>query len=602
MIIDKELLSLNDIAKLCQTSSSNISNWRTRDSEHFPLPYVETSAGPIWKGKDIEKYLQEKKGFDVIATGNPNTKRIAVIGRARGGKSFFISRFVEDRIGFQELYCGNSSDKTVCPIYVKISETTSSELFYTFHTDFNTIHYQEKSKDLDNLRTQINDLIDLRFSQNDKENMAKIEDVVRKIRTFEATCTSKKISNTYISTIQKPSDFCKNLLRECKLGSIEIIDTPGVSGKIEISPIAKSDIYIFLIKPDNVDESQTLKKTVNQIKSEVATSKVAFLYKVEGIFGSEKAYNNAKVQTQKNMSAYTDLFSDLKGNIISTELDILDPASHCIVFPTMAQEEVILPEKLFLNEIKLKLIEAFNPESTEEDSKFKELFHEDKAKNFALSIMQNIPLHKFSNMQKEYTTNDIRSEKHNRVMTKDNYRLRNDLDIAYKNESNLLYEYFSSFIAQNYPEEWQQKIIKFIYKKIINSIKNDRGLGVGSHPFEEHPARTMLVEESLFADDILKNIQGKNDLQKNTPYRNALKNNNISSSTWNWVGCSTDPEAIIKLELIQKFLLNAKVSNRQEMVLFRYIGGLRKIAQYNILTLIGFDKKTVMDELKKLPF
>ena len=136
MVVDKELMALSDVAKLCGTSNSNVSNWRARDSK-FPVPYTETSAGPIWKSEDIVAYLQQKNKVDVISTGNLKSKRIAIIGRARGGKSFFNSRFVADKSGFVNLFCGNSSDKTACPINVKISEAVTIES-YIFHSDFNS--------------------------------------------------------------------------------------------------------------------------------------------------------------------------------------------------------------------------------------------------------------------------------------------------------------------------------------------------------------------------------------------------------------------------------------------------------------------------------
>lgn len=602
MIIDKELLALSDVAKLCDTSNSNVSNWRTRD-KRFPTPYTETSAGPIWKAEDIVTYLQQKNEYDVISTGNLKTKRIAVIGRARGGKSFLNSRFVKDRMGFQELFCGNSSDKTACPIYVKISEAVTIES-YVFHTDFNTI-YQEDSEEISELRTQISRIVDHSFLSENKEKMLEIEMIIRKIKAIEERYPNRKNSRTYIDTYQKPSDFCKELLRECDLGSIEIIDTPGVSGNVEASRIAKSDIYIFLIKPDNSDESQTLKRIITQIKAEVATSKVAFLYKKEGIFFSQKKYEEARISVKNDMAAYTELFSDLKGNIISTELDILNPASHCILFPTMDAEEVVLSEELFLSDMKKKLVEAFIPENENKaNSEFKELIESvgEDARALTLSVMQNIPTHALFEGEKEYTVENMTTEKHNRVMTKDNYRFRNDLDSAYTSENQLLNQYFSSFVVQDYPNEWQQKIIKFIYKKLSESIKNDRGLGVGSHPWEERPARTMLVEESIIADKILDGILGKNDWLMNEPYRTALRNSNISSETWNYVGCINDQEAITKLQIVKKCMLPVKVSSRREMVLSRYIGGLRKIAQYNILQLIGYDKKSAMSELIKLPF
>ena len=104
--------------------------------------------------------------------------------------------------------------------------------------------------------------------------MNEIEEVIRKIREIENDYQNRKKVSIYIDTYQKPSLFCKELLRECGLGSIQIIDTPGVSGNVVSQQrIVKSDMYIFLVKPDNSDEVQTLKKIVMQIKADVATSK-----------------------------------------------------------------------------------------------------------------------------------------------------------------------------------------------------------------------------------------------------------------------------------------------------------------------------------------
>lgn len=58
MVVDMELMALSDVAKLCGTSNSNVSNWRARDSK-FPVPYTETSAGPIWKSEDIGDLVLE---------------------------------------------------------------------------------------------------------------------------------------------------------------------------------------------------------------------------------------------------------------------------------------------------------------------------------------------------------------------------------------------------------------------------------------------------------------------------------------------------------------------------------------------------------------
>lgn len=604
MIIDKELMSLGDIAELCGTSKNNISNWRVRDSK-FPTPYTETSAGPIWKAEDIVTYLQNKNEVDIISTGNLNLKRVAVIGRARGGKSFLISRFVDDRTGFVKLFCGNSSDKTACPINIKISDAVSFES-YTFHTDFNSKFSKEdsdKESKINSIRERVSILGDRTYLQEDTESMKKIESLIRDIREIEANYDKQTYS--YIDTYQKPSLFCKELLRESGLGRIEMIDTPGVSGEIEPSRTAKSDMYLFLIKPDNSEESLTLKKIVTAIKEDVATSKVAFLYKKEGFFITQKKYEEARNMVKKDMEPYSELFSDLRGNIISTELDILNPAAHSILFPTMDTEEVTLPEELFLQEIKTKLLSAFIPEDEKNiDNDFSDLVnnHGDEAKEFVFTIMSKIDKHSFIEPKKEYTIIDFRKGYHDRVMTNDGYRLRNDLDQTYNEEIIHLYDYFSKFKAEDHPEEWKQKIIKFIYRKLILSIRTDRGLGVGSHPLEERPARTMLIEESIIADSVLENILSVGEWSRNFPYRKAFIDNNISSKTWNYVGCRSDDEAVLKLKIVKECLLDIKAYSRRNMVLYRYIGGLRKVAQYNVFKLMGYSDEECMNIVNRLPF
>ncbi len=49
-------------------------------------------------------------------------------------------------------------------------------------------------------------------------------------------------------------------------------------------------------------------------------------------------------------------------------------------------------------------------------------------------------------------------------------------------------------MPQSFPYEWKRQIIRFIYKRLSKSARNDRGLGIGTHQWEEYPAHTMLVE------------------------------------------------------------------------------------------------------------
>lgn len=602
MEINKEILTLSDIVDIC---NSDVSNWIESDTS-FPKPLKKTPAGSIWKTEDIIDYLYKKEDSNtVISKANLKTKTIAIIGRARSGKSFFNSRFVKDRVGFTKLFCGNNIDKTVCPIYIHVSELTLLENF-TFHTDFNSIYNESDSKEIAALKDKVTELTKHRFIQSNIFKMEEIENVIREIREIEQ---SKRYPNRekvsfHINTYQKPSLFCEKLLKECDLDDVQIIDTPGVSGNVEAKRVAKSDIYIFLIKPDNSDEAQTLKAIVTQIKADVATSKVAFLYKKEGLFLTLQKYKSAQNSVKEDIKAFSDLFSDLKGNIIATELDILNPSRHCILFPTMDADEVTLPEELFLQDIKKKLIEAFKPaDEKEEDEIFKNIVCErgDEAETLVLNIMEGITKHTLKKDMNDYDENDIIKEKHDRVMTNDHYILRNDLYAAYNQETKLLNNYFSKFKEEEYPEDWKQKIIKYIYKRLTQSVRQDRGLGVGFHPLEEYPARTMLVEESIFADRVLSSIESEEKKMNNESYRKAL-GKVIESSSWNYVECVDNPERIIKLEIIKNHLSQIEVYTRQDLVLCRYIGGLRQIAQYKILKLMGKEDTVAMDILREMPF
>ena len=215
--------------------------------------------------------------------------------------------------------------------------------------------------------------------------------------------------------------------------------------------------------------------------------------------------------------------------------------------------------------------------------------------------MEGITKHTLEKGENDYDENNIIKERHNRVMTNDNYALRNDLYAAYNQEISLLDNYFSEFKEEEYPEDWKQEIIKYIYKRLTQSVRQDRGLGVGFHPLEEYPAKTMLVEESIFADRILSSIESKEKEMINESYRDALSKV-IRSSSWNHVECVDNPERIIKLEIVKNYLSQIKVHTRQDLVLCRYIGGLRQIAQYKILKLMGKEDTVAMDILREMPF
>lgn len=87
------------------------------------------------------------------------------------------------------------------------------------------------------------------------------------------------------------------------------------------------------------------------------------------------------------------------------------------------------------------MVAAFKPEDEANIThKFDEIMGEKKeeAKKFVLSLMENIPAYPFSAGTDLYTIDAFIAEQHDRVMTKDNYRLHKDLFWAYTQEAEKL--------------------------------------------------------------------------------------------------------------------------------------------------------------------
>lgn len=83
-----------------------------------------------------------------------------------------------DKVGFVKLFCGNSNDKTVCPIHIKISESILLESF-SFHTNFNSIYSDSDSETIALLREKIKNLMKGSYSQEDIYQMNDIDAIIK---------------------------------------------------------------------------------------------------------------------------------------------------------------------------------------------------------------------------------------------------------------------------------------------------------------------------------------------------------------------------------------------------------------------------------------
>lgn len=609
MIFFKSIVGLSEIAETLNVSKNVVSNWIVRDSK-FPSPYVKNAAGSLWRAEDIVEYAKTR-GYEVVALPETQGKtgKIAVLGRARLGKSFFISILAKNRKDYVTVFCSNGRDKTVCPIQNIFIDAEFKE-YIEFHSDFNSIYEAEEgNEDLEVLKENVSSILRKQcyFESDDiKSKIKKIEEIVRKMREMEDRYPGRKDSDTYISVYLRPGNFLKDIMRDSSLRRLEIMDTPGVSGKVVATKLSKADLYILILKPDNSEEAQTLKGIVKELKPYTASSKVIFMFKKEAAIQTKTKYEQKCIEAKESMSEFEDLFRELKGLIINTDSEILNLAENTVMFPTMDEEEVTLSEELFLEELRNRFKAAFKEDEVEqqEKRKFQEVLsqHGKTAVDYVLDLLKAIPKHRLGIGDEEYTLERFRNEKHDRVMTSDNYRIHKNLSDAYEKEVKLLDDYFSTFTADTVSETWKQDVIRYIYRVISKSIRQDRGIGIGAHPFEESPARTMLVEESVNAESVYGDVEGEDENKVILAYRKALQDAEITSNSWPYVGVNIDEENMKKLEIIKDTLYNIRVSDREELVLCRYVGGLRKMAEFRILKEAGFDDKKCKSVLAELPF
>ena len=590
-----EILGLAEAAKMLNISTTALSNLRKRDI-NFPEPFESLKSGPIWKVDDVYQYGIKTGRINKDQFISPclytDSKTIAMLGRARVGKSYITSMFAYKTSNYRNFFCSGGSDKTVCPvnnIFVDTVEDFSSfvEFSSSFYNDF------KEFPEYEDLCSDVEFIDKMQVSLDDTEKLSafikKIEDLLEKIsiveKQYEEQNPNKfKKSVNFINVYSKPSSFCKNIMRKSKIKRLEIVDTPGVSGKVEFTKISKADLYIFVLNDANKDEAKTLKKIVTKIKPYVATSSACFLYRSNGFISTKEKFYKEQEKVKESMMKFESLFDDLKENIISTTMEILHPAQTCLCFPPMDPDELTLPEELFCEEFSEKIIKAFSNTSEEFLYKeYKKTINEQKITvyNYIKSILENIPEYPH-NTRNDYLQQFIK-EKHDRVKTNDKYRIVKKVDIAYTTEKEHLYNYFKNFTLENCTETWKQHVIKYLYHMLSKGVTRDCGLGIGTYYNEDNPALTMIVAESILAEQILNEFSIYPNKTKTLNYKNSLANNGITSRTWENVYCTDNDLMIKKLQLINQSLKLIPTNSLYDLVLCRYIGGLRKMTEYSIL-------------------
>lgn len=577
------LLNIRQVAERCGMFEEII-----QKTSGFPEPCKQTNDGPLWDEESVDAYMSDFYIFSSKDFYGP--LKASVLGRSRSGKSFLVSRLVESRDNYMDLFCKDGEGGTFCTVKNIIATTRAFD-----YIEFR-VEYDEKKID-SNLLKRIKDI-------TRKVPINQIDFARTKLQEFrELSQAIGDAAKTYITVYLRPNEYTSNLLKDAKKGELIFIDTPGVSCKVKIEGIEKSDMYIIVLKNDNLDEADSLRDIAAELKKYATTSKVTFLYHVEKVLRNEEQYAKAEDIARGSIKPFEDKFASLRECIVDTGLDLLYPEKNCLLFPTM-EDDVTFVEEIFLGKIKERFVSAaIYGVDAELKMRFDDVVKHmpEEAHKLALELISGIPNHDIKDGN--YTKKTFSSDDHMRTKTEDDCRVVNALWIAYLKETNKVYGLFSKYKLYKY-EDWQETVIKYVYQMLAKTVESDFGLGHSNHWREDNPPATMRVEESIFAREILEAFSKNPNEYMRVNYINALCNQGIDG-IWKNVYCydtkyATD--ALKKLKIIRDVIGDVSATDESDLILRTHVCGLRKYAEYAILKSLGMSEEEAMKTIKELPF
>lgn len=518
--------------------------------------------------------------------GTEKTKVIAICGRPRVGKSFLVSLFAEDSYLYRSGCSKGGSDFTRCKVENIICEGEDNP-----RAEFHYIG--EDDKDTTEKMCQ---LTQEEFPQFMKE----INEYIKEKRKEEKDVRNENsiVNNTYLKIYMRPSGMAKEIMERCNLKTLIVTDTPGVAENYKLVPIATADLVMIVLGDANESEAkESYEVLVKELAPLVATGNVCFLYRMCRACESQEEYEECQKAAQEATSSFSQSFTDWKTSIVQSSLDVLCPEENVLAIPAMKPDKSCKAEEIFVSHYKDKIIEELLNETNNFDF-VKEVIvekgiAEEQVVELVKKVLNDCQYNEKEDIKEEFCLEQFKAEKHDRVKTKDDCRINNRVLLTRKNRLEAIFEIFKRYSLDEYDKEWQQYVIRYIYHMLTTYIKNDFGIGAGVHPAEASPEITMLAIESILAEEMLdkvvynKDLNDKDNFQRNTAYQNVMKKWGVDSASWDSAIVPRHiaekfKAAVIKLELIKKHLSSIKVESETDLVECRYIMGLQKLGEYYI--------------------
>ena len=511
------------------------------------------------------------------------SKKIAVIGRARVGKSRICSRFCKEA-------------------HLVTSNFTSGGVDCT-KVNFRYILKKECSKENEKIRfiskgSYLNGM-EMPFTNegiNEFERILKDNKYAKSEGELAGQKKELDIESDTIEIISQASKYALELMGDDD--EIIIIDTPGVSGNINgLYNISDAQVYIFVMRPENSEEYA---KSISKIIPVIAGSRVLFLYRMDESVDDCEEYNDMEKSAQKSMKEFEGHLKELRSSsIINTSIEVLNPSETVIPMGAFKNGKTNFAEEKFNEKLLSSLKRIFSKSNFAEE--------EEIIKNALISKDYDIDalVSYIKKITNEYEINNVGiskncyksrflNEKHDRVKFNDGQETLSLVNINRTEILNDLYNKFNVLQVENsniskVAKIMQESIIKYVYKKLTTAIKFDCGISNGNHPFETQPPITMWAEEAVIADDLIIN----NATTQSNKYCEIMKKQGITSKSWGYVSIPSNKYikeydyCNKKLDIIVKCKLNYLPSdNTKELIYKSYNLALFKLGQYSIYKFI----------------
>ena len=602
-------VSSGDISEMIGVSSSALSNRKVRD-EDFPKDRNNEKGAPFYYLGDVYKWafahdlnINGEKVFsrdiEIMERDAMNRSlNIAIVGRARAGKSFICSYFMENTVFMRGVLSNEGSDFTQVP--TKITIDGSSPYFRFFVRD-DLIKDERVEEIPEEVSTYFNKTMSIDMDAPD------FEDAINRIFEWLRSLHKKGIKDLekYVSLeiATRPSDMARRIMERTGKRSIVLLDTPGVSGDYTFENLGRQDVVIIALRNEGMAD---FVESFEKISELVGTNTVIYSYFTMRPGYTEEGFRRAQEAGKKGIEDFEDELktSFNKGSVIDSSISALHPSNYFLALPFFDVSEYSEGDKLYENGLEDLIVKGFShkisaagirkilKESGESNKDILSFLNEiisSLNKNNIISVSEmNYDPEKRKDFLEEF-----KAKKHARVKSQDNYRIESLVNKTSQELLKDIKEELGKYKVEKYQDqEWKQRLIEYVYQVIDRTMKDYPGVGNGNHPFEDNPAVTMRACESVLAKELydrLKDYEQKNgdepDVRINVTrsYRAVLQEYDIHSASWDRV--TANPYAIGSLRVLaESGFLDADCESEKELIINSAVKGLYFRAIVDIYT------------------